>query len=399
MTNNNKEDLIRETVGVCKNIFDNVELSKGEKKFGLKTKNYEIVCKDELFNSETLLDIAKKIKNFVRLYRFQKKNIILNIRSVKTFADKNTYLILDLLVFYLLYTCKSCKLYIKVDADLSFATHNGIRNTTLYRMTEKSFLLNREEFLDDYVIFRSDTKSYRRIIFKKEFNDKTASIVSTDIGNVLKLFFDEDWIDDICEIISEIVCNAYSHNKSFVLIDIDICDDMCKENSPKDIGESFKSLNISILNFGDAKIYGKIMNNVKCRRYKEDDKVYNKVYKAYDYHKDRFNEVYTEECFFTITAFQKRVTSRQLESGNSGTGLTTLIQNIVGKTDDSLSYVISGKTAIFFKSDFLDVSDDGSVGFNKSNNYVGDIPDDEVLSYCGIFIPGTIYQLHLIRRD
>ncbi|WP_187291024.1 hypothetical protein [Clostridium novyi] len=65
---------------------------------------------------------------------------------------------------------------------------------------------------------------------------------------------------------------------------------------------------------------------MKEKRYSQDDILYNKIYKAYDNHKKFFDDEYTEDDFFLITAFQNHVTSRSYKSGYGGTGLTTLIE-------------------------------------------------------------------------
>ena len=102
-----------------------------------------------------------------------------------------------------------------------------------------------------------------------------------------------------------------------------------------------------MLNFSEDRIFDRIKNNIKEEKYSHTDEVYQNVYKAYQNHQQFFNEIYNEDDFFNVTVFQNGVTTRNLCSGTSGTGLTELIRNIVGKTKDSYSYVLSGENILF----------------------------------------------------
>lgn len=389
--------LINNIYEVSKLLFDKIEIPKSLKNFKVKKKLYVITCTDEIFDSESLYKIGVKIKRFVEKYRFFECKFILDLRFVEEFSDKNTYLILELLVYYLLYCCTKINFHFIMDIKCNNLTGNGLKNTTLYKVGKNRTYINQKDFINTYLKSDFTIGYYRRLISNKSLleNDNLPSLVYTDVSLILKDYCDEEWTDEISEVVSEIVSNACSHNKSFLLIDIDYCD-LIKGKEEN----HFKGINISILNIGENLIYEKIMDNVKNQQYETDDPIYAQIYEAYHNHLKMFDSEYTQESFFTITAFQKWVTSRYLKSGNSGTGLTRLLQHITGKTEEEpMNYVLSGTTVIRFISGLLNVSDEGFAGFNSSNNYISEMPDKRILYYSGLFVPGTVYQFHLVRRD
>lgn len=385
------------------------------KSFKIRGEPFIIKPKGPCFDASSLHYIAKMFKNIINKYKFMKLDIVLDLTYVKIFNDKNTYLFLDLLIYYLFYnSCNNIKLYINIDIGLSSVTHNGLISTTFMRvlnttldgkpLDRKVFIKKYCDFLNGKPIEMNGVKSekhdnfYRKIITKYEFEDITESIIATEISYILKLYYDDDWIDDIVETISEIVSNVYSHNNEFMLIDIDICDDVINKGIKINEGIKFSALNISIINLGEELLYTTIKQNIKERKYSHDIEIYNRVYKAYDNHKYEFNDKYFENHFFTITAFQKKVSTRNLDGSNSGTGLTKLINNIIGKTEDDISYVMSGDIGLRFINKFMNISDAGLIGFNINNDYINEKPDDSILTNTDFYIPGTIYQLHLIKE-
>lgn len=406
-------DINKYISNISKLLIEDISI---EKKFKIKGNQFVIKPKGPYFSSSSVLYIARVFKNIINKYKYLNLNIILNLRSIEVFSDKNTYLFLDLLIYYLFYNSSNhIKLYIEIDIGLSNVIHNGLINTTFMRVlnvTDDGQHLDRRMFIEKYVDFlngkpiemnnvkpeKSDN-FYRKLITKHSFEDITESIIATEISCILKVYYDdENWVDDVVDAISEIVSNVYSHNNEFMLIDIDICNDVRGIGDMKGNGVKFSALNISILNLGKELLYGTIKQNIKEKRYSHDTEVYNRVYKAYDNHRDKFNEKYSENHFFSITAFQRRVSTRDLDASHSGTGLTRLIQNIIGKTEDDISYVMSGNIGLGFREKFMNVSDNGLIGFNENNDYINQQPDDSILVSTDFYIPGTIYQLHLIKE-
>ena len=100
-----------------------------------------------------------------------------------------------------------------------------------------------------------------------------------------------------------------------------------------------------------------------------------------------------------ITAFQKHVSTRDTSCSTSGgTGLTTLIKNIIGRAEQDYSYVLSGNQLILFENSFLDIEDNNFIGFNKEKNFIDYPPEKGILSESLLYVPGTVYNLFLIKE-
>lgn len=364
----------------------------------IKKKPIVIEINREKIDSDVLLYIVGKIK-FLLNYKLLKFNVLLKFKKL-SFADKITYLMLDGII-YDLFKRTNFNIAIICDSEDKDNLHNdGFSGTALYRTMRKVGYLDKKTFLEEYEKkIYNDQRTYRRFLDRETLNDKeTPSIINSEVASVLKSYSNnEEWIDSISEVASELVCNVSSHADGDCLLDINFNDNI-KYNG-NDMEESCTLVNISIMNFGEDRLFDKLKRNIKDKKYSENDKLYKKVYRAYDNHKHLFDERYTENHFFLITAFQNHVTTRSFKSGNSGTGLTRLIENIIGISKEDYSYVLSGEEILIFKSEFLKVSDEKFIGFNKESDYINFKPEDRVLNKSRLYIPGTIYNLLLIKEN
>lgn len=344
------------------------------------------------FNSITLFELAKQFK-YLRLCPIYKKEIVIDLGKVR-FTDKITYLILDAMLYDLLKNTLY-DIRLKYNIDSKYITNNGVASTAFIRSVDKFGLINKKEFLKNYSKkFFSDKNIYRRLIPVEDCKDsKMPSVVFSDVTNlVASLTDDEEFLDGIGEVVSELFCNVASHTQSDCLIDINISSG--EDNEGK---EKF-SVSIGIINFSEVRLFDKIKNNIKENKYDIEDKLYKRIYKAYETHKRLFDDNYNEDDFFFITAFQNHVTSRKYKSGSFGTGLTKLIEKIIGKSDQDYSYVLSGNNILIYKPEFLKLSPDKFIGFNKENDYFNNRPDETVIERSKLYIPGCIYQLLLIKE-
>ena len=364
----------------------------------IKKKPIVIEINREKIDSDVLLYIVGKIK-FLLNYKLLKFNVLLKFKKL-SFADKITYLMLDGII-YDLFKRTNFNIAIICDGDDKDNLHNdGFSGTALYRTMRKVGYLDKKTFLEEYEKkIYNDQRTYRRFLDRETLNDKeTPSIINSEVASVLKSYSNnEEWIDSISEVASELVCNVSSHTDGDCVLDINFNDNI-KYNG-NNMEESCTLVNISIMNFGEDRLFDKLKRNIKYKKYSENDKLYKKVYRAYDNHKHLFDERYTENHFFLITAFQNHVTTRSFKSGNSGTGLTRLIENIIGISKEDYSYVLSGEEILIFKSEFLKVSDEKFIGFNKESDYINFKPEDRVLNKSRLYIPGTIYNLLLIKEN
>ncbi|WP_122639029.1 hypothetical protein [Romboutsia sp. Marseille-P6047] len=374
-------------------IYDNIE----EVKVNRRKKYITINIKDEIIDSQTLYYIAARFKHLLK-FKYMKYKINLIFGKVK-FADKITYLILDALL-YDMFKRTNFEIGIEMEGSLGESIQSlGFTNTALYRtgiLTKGN--LNRRVFIDEYRKLVVNENTYRKLLSREELDDiMIESIIATDVASSLKVCCDDDeWIDDIAEVSSELVCNVSSHTKGECLLDINFSNTI--KEIDNDIEKNYILVNISVINFSENNLYDEIKVNIKENKYNSDDKLYSKVYDAYETHKRYFDDIYNEDHFFMITAFQNHVTSRRLKSGNNGTGLTKLIQNIIGKAKDEYSYTMSGENIIFFRNEYLNMSEDKFIGFNKEQDYFKSRPDPNIISRSTIYIPGTIQNLLLIKE-
>lgn len=358
----------------------------------IKDRPIRINAYSESFNSGTLLYILQRVK-YLKRYKWLPLKVDLILGDV-SFADKITYLMLDMIIYDIFVTTKF-DLKIKVNVDCTRVMHNGFKGTALYRATIKSGgKLNKTAFITEYEnSIYIDTSIYRRY-YKRDIldtNPQIPSIVATEIESMLSPHYNDDvWIEEVCEAVAELVDNTIAHTDSDCLIDLDICDTS---------DEEYKVLTIAVINFSEERLFDRIKSNIIQETYPRDDSLYEIVYSAYDNHKQFASKDYTSDDFFHITAYQNGVSTRTLKSGSSGTGLTTLIRNIIGKTDETFSYSLSGNNIVFFHNDYMKVLDSGFIGFNEESDYINYPPSDQVVNKSSVYIPGTVFQLSLVRKN
>lgn len=368
-------------------------------KVNIRKRPIRIKLSEEVFTSNSLLYLASRFK-YLYNYKWMDCNIIIEFGNIK-FADKITYLILDALLYDLL---KNTRFNIGITMSFAFKEihHIGFTGTALYRSASKdNGFIDKDIFIKAYEkSFYSNKQVYRRLITHENLqtSNELPSIIFSEVASILENYSTEDdWTDGISEVVSELLCNVGSHTDGDCLIDIDISDEIT--NSDKDCDDKkLLSVNIAVINFSENKLYDRIKSYLKENKYESQDSLYNRIYKAYDVHKESFGNSYNEDDFFLVTAFQNHVSSRYYTSGIGGTGLTTLIEKIIDKTEEDYSYVLSGNNILFFRTEYLTLSQDRFIGFNKEHDYFRFRPSEEVIHKSGLYIPGSIYQLLLIKE-
>lgn len=348
-------------------------------------------------DSKALMYLLQNLK-YLLDFKYKNYTILINFKLLN-FADKITYLILDAII-YDLFKRTAFDIGVCFNGEDSKNVHNdGFSGTALYRSWGEDGHIDKKKFISLYEKGTYiDRKTYRRLLSRDLLNDySTPSIINSDVASILKTCCDdEEWVDEVAEVTSELVDNVGFHTDSDCLIDINIEDQALKSSDV--IEKPLLLVNIAIINFSKERLFDKIKLNLDEKNYKDDDKLYSRIYKAYETHKEFFNKDYTDEDFCLVTAFQKKVTTRSLKSGSSGTGLTKLIQNIIDKTYLDYSYVLSGNPVLFFKSECLSMSDEGFIGFNRQNDYFNARPAEDVIYKSSLNIPGSIYNLLLIKE-
>lgn len=375
-------------------IYENVN----EKKVKCRQRLIKIFINSEKIDSKALYNIIARFKYLLR-YRFCKYDICLEFKNLE-FKDKITYLILDAVVYDLL---KRSNFTIKIRCMKQNFSHihtGGFISTALYRTQKELGYIDKKTFIKYYEKkYYINEKVYRRIISKDILKkDETPSIIASEVAIIVKQISDDyEWIDGISEVVSELVCNVSSHTEGDCLIDINFSNNIGHMDDVKKIDRTM--INIAVINYSEYRLFDKIKNNICNKEYNEKDPLYERIYNAYNNHKNLFDDYYKEDDFFLITAFQNHVTSRNLKSGNNGTGLTRLIENIIGKSEADYSYVLSGYNLLLFRPEYLSMSEDKFIGFNEERDYFSHAPSKKAINKSALFVPGTIYNLLLIKEN
>lgn len=336
------------------------------------------------FNGHNISDLLCSINYILSVDKFHLP-IAINLNEIE-FADKLVYIVLECIYYYLI-NVKKRNISFNFKPTRTIKTE-GIKYSPLCNM--KSY----EDFLKR---FKSDyTKChFRKLISFENLEPDYLNKVSTDIYYFFNhLGIIEEVSIELSETITELIGNAIEHGNSDCLLDIDITDKYYKK--PDDKNEQNKEgtyygINVVVLNFSEN-FFSEMQNNFKS--------IYNiserheKVYNAKKIHMDNKEDYYEETDFYTIAAFQHKISGDLKKRLSGGVGLTSLIKSLEEKADEHNCYMLSGKRSLFFWKEFLQFDKDQFIGFNSSHDFLTCIPDRFSLGFCKTFFPGTAYNLN-----
>lgn len=237
---------------------------------------------------------------------------------------------------------------------------------------------------------------YRRVFSAQDvINTSCLSRTFDDLVS-FQLIFDiaESDRESIAEIVVELVGNACEHTHSDCLLDIDITRNYFKANTE---GNYF-GINICIVDFSEqlfnSAVSSKILNAegvpLKPR--------YEYVKQAYLNHQSFFSSAYTSNDFFTIAAFQHKISGRISNNMTGGTGLTKLVKGLQLRSDSHNCYMESGLRRLKFSPKYLEYNEDDWIGFNTANNFLNAPPDASLFKDTKVYIPGTAYNLTFVMK-
>lgn len=369
-----------------------------------KRKPISIYLSGNKLNGAFLKKTIGILKFLIRRYKFFELRIDIFLGEV-IIADKAVWLLFEAIIYY---TFKNSKfkiaLYMNIEDD--FIYNHTFFCSILYKSLIESNRRGRELILKDYYVEQYQKKLhinnnwYRRFISREQFRLWRSSI--SPIYQDLYVFFnslfeDDEWADELSELISELINNVDAHTESDCIVDIDV-----SEVQNKSSQELYKKVAIVVMNLSENCIYDRVMNNIKTEYYEKEDVLYEKIYRAEKEHKQFFDERYKEEAFYILAAFQNHVSSRKNNSTQGGgTGLALLtekIKNTLSKTKDDFSYVLSGDRMILFEKELLVKDEDGLTCFNSKGNFIERRPEDNILETSALVVPGTIFHLMLIKE-
>ena len=277
-----------------------------------------------------------KIYNFLGAVNYIRKvqplPLILRLEKV-SFKDKMVMSILECICYYLI-EFLNIDVYFEINIGKTIIT-DGIKYS--------AFAAKEPTEIKKYFGNVTEKNHFRRIVEFDSHTTATLSEVSTDIFNFLiSNDLAEDTSEDLAEVLSEVVVNAFEHGKSDCFIDIDITKPEFINKNIDDNSMSY-SVNVVVFNLSKTSFHTKLKKKMSMPElFNTDfDQRYEKVYEALDYHKQFFNENYTEDDFYTISSFQKGISGDMMKEGLGGFGLFEILKAIIEKSSHDYCYIHS----------------------------------------------------------
>ena len=288
-----------------KKLFEN-NPRKSNPKINTKKVSAEFVCLDNEFGAKQLMELISFINGLHTKYRNINMPIYICFKEVEI-IDKLSYIILECI-------CYSLMKDYRHEVAISWLPNNNILTQGVFLSPLALINNNVAKSCPKYLEkFQSEIYRYhfRKVISEDKTDTNYLGSLQQDVFNFLSTFYiEENYKDDIVEMIGEIVGNAIEHANSQCLLDIDVTTDhsKCVESEVQD--GDFYGINIVILNFSDVLFGDKIKKRIENEELDTDDRyiVLKKAYKSqiYELKKNQidadsiyrflgaFNEVYSE---------------------------------------------------------------------------------------------------------
>jgi len=350
--------------------------------------NNKIRIKDNYFSIKSIYKIAQHFKWMKENMSICETKIIIDSEYI---ADQAILILMESIIYFVINEWNFKVIY-------RFSIKENVLG---YQIFKKSILFkynNKKIIIDDYNKEYNKKTSingdhFRKVCENNEENIKGnfISITMDEVDTFLKCFeFDDEYRNELAEVIVEIVDNALKHSNGDCILNLNVL---------KNDYHKYKYVDVAVVVVDDIFIGKEIVEYIKKKdksEYSEKNKI---VLEAYENHKKFFGEKYNINSFAMISAFQKYVTTRKLSKNTGGTGLTTLINALIEKSTLNVCYAISGDTNLIFKKEFLNLNNEGLIGFNENNNYKEMIPDEKVVSINQYDMNVNIYNLQFILKE
>lgn len=382
--NNNGNNKVGEKMLQIEKIFEKVT-PKNHSIDGYT--NNKIRIKDNTFSIKSIYKIAEHLKWMKEEIKTCDTKILIDSdyiagQAILTLMESIIYFVMNEWNFKVMY-----RFSIK-DNVLGYQI---FKNSILFKYNNKKISI--EDYNTEYnKQITVDMDHFRKLCRNNEENrkGKFISITMDEVDTFLKLFeFDDDYRNELAEVIVEIVDNALNHSNGDCILNLNVL---------KNSYHRYKYVDVALVVIDDIFIGKEIMEYI----YKENKSEYSEknkiVLEAYEKHKKFFDETYNIHSFAMISAFQKYVTTRKM-SYTGGTGLTTLIKALIEKSNHNFCYAISGDTNMIFIKEFLKLNEEGLIGFNEENNYKEMPPNKKVVSVNKYDMNINIYNLQFVLKE
>lgn len=386
-------------------IFNYVEELSKKKTKSYKTDiykgkliKYKVESKYGLYDGIDLYAFLQFAKFLINCKHNNKKCSI--YIEIDGFKDKIVYILLEMAIFIL--SCDANINIIFTKEPEENPINVGFLNSPICRTIIKNKKFNKDDFKKLYLESYNHIDQNMDIFFRKIYtrdnidSDKEqtlASKVLTDANNILKNVCSEKdgkWSKAFSKVISELFCNASTHTKGDVIIDLHIV--RATENS--------WNIDFAIVNISENMLYQAIEDKFNINDYTDKGNIYETLQKAYNIQSknNEFSKLYTQEHFYTFCAFQEYVSTRDnIEDDNlAGTGLFETIKYILGNSEIDISYVMTGDKLIYIDKNLLKECN-GIFTLNEENN-INKRLSEKVIFESKVCFPGTIYNIHLIKE-
>lgn len=345
--------------------------------------------KNPTLDFESIKRLLRFISGIHNKFHTHRPMLSISFPSVQA-VDKLTLQVLESILYSLIndYGHK-VTVFIQLDPQIH---SEGFKYSPLHYLSLYDY--NAEQFNKTY---ETDIRlsHYRRVVPKEwTYNGELGDYIIPDLMSTLSHYIDdESYSFALAEVISELVNNANEHNAADCLLDLDITGDYHKRDGSEG---NYIGINVSIISFANTYIYEPLKDKIITKKYRGDR--YERIVEVYETHKGFFGENYTDTEFFTIAAFQDRISGRASFSASGGTGLTKLLQSLEKYSDSSMCYMVSNDKALYFFKELLDYDSEGWIGFNLEHDFLGRPPASFAFQKSPILFPGIGYNLTFVYK-
>lgn len=346
----------------------------------------KLIISGKYFDSSSIFKILEHFNWMIKLNLLKKVKIHIKCDII---ADDATLIIFESIIYHMIKTYN-------IDIEYTFDIKKNIFGFELYKLSNLYFYdnknINKKEFITKHESkLQIEMNRYKRICVNSSEN-RESSYLSTlydDICNFLKYhMIKKTYYENVGEVICEILNNNMEHSDGDSILDIKTC------NGYRD-GKECKFLNVTIVSYTKTKFGEKLKDYLLKNEKGFNDS--NKIVKlAYNNQKEKFSDNYDIDDFVIISSFQKNVTTRKNSNGTGGKGLTLLIDTLINSALYDYCYILNGKSMLYFKHQYLNLSKEGTIGFNEENDYVKKMPNMDIFNKKENCFNGTIYNLSFI---
>ncbi len=302
------------------------------------------------------------------------------------FADKLTYILLECFLYYLI-VCKNKKINFNISKYKNTIFTEGVYYSCI------KYMDNKENFINKFQNSVSNFHFRKLIKYENKKLDNVSFIFSDILQFLQTCGINNKEAQNAAEISVELIDNALDHSQSDCLIDIDVSQrPYYKTNDPEQTNE-FVAVNIAVINFSESILGDKIKTIANSKNGKNEQ--YEKLEKIKKLHEKYFNENYTQNNFYMMSAFQNKISSRDNSGATGGKGLTKLISQLQEQSALNVCYVVSDDMCLYFLKDHIKQDEQKWVGFN-SNNDCKLPPDKDAIKKSPMNIIGTGYNLTFV---